>query len=113
MLDFAGAGFFVQILRIALFANFQRSVYENLQEIRSQQPPGLISFFTERGDQGDQGYDIRIQEQLGYMTYSPIAFPSVVFRKTEIVIEPTTDIIAVQQIGDFSGRIEIVFKGAG
>ena len=97
--DLAGARFFIETFRIALFAHSNRCIDVNFDEItiiheRARQPAIVPVWRDERGDDQYAG----IHQQLCYFTDAPDIFSTVFGAESEVGAQAVSDVVAVENV---------------
>src|SRR5689334_2954024 len=130
-LDLTGPGFLVEPFWIALLANLNRGVDEDLLEITVVQGgPNGVTITNVRADEGRQSNDARLAEQLrdradpanvllailgGKSQTEPLRKlgPVALFEQFRAGIEPIADIVSVQQKAANAPLIELLLDDVG
>src|SRR5581483_2150898 len=97
-LQFSRAGFSIEALHIALFANFHRSIDIDFHKIRSP-ASDFISSVPIRRDQGDDCDDTVTGQQPGDESDSSDIFIAIGFAEPEILTQMLAHGIAIQHLG--------------
>ena len=100
LLDLAGARLLVEPLHVALLADLDRAVDEDLDEVaRLHDRAHLIAVGAVRRDEGRQRHDAGVGEELRDLADAADVLGAVLGREAEILVEPVADVVAVEDVG--------------
>lgn len=112
-LIFSGAP--VQAFDVALFADCQRAVAENLDEVggalrHHPHPPAVL---PKRRDERGQHDQAAVHEQFGQVPDAADVFGAVGIGKTEVAAQTVADVVAVADESPASQAVQLLFNGVG
>jgi hypothetical protein len=109
--DLTPACLCIQAFDIAPFAFFDRRADINLQEILFSDD-GCRHFpqIVVRADKSRYGYNTRIDKKFAYFGYPADILHPVFRREAQVVIDPATDIISIQDAAQQTAFMQLTFK---
>jgi hypothetical protein len=100
LLDLAGARLLVEALHVALLADLDRAVDEDLDEIAGlHERAHLVAVGPIRRDEGRDGDDAGVGEELRDLADAPDVLGAILGREPEILVQAVPDVVAVEDVG--------------
>ena len=115
-LDESSTGLHVQSLRVTLLANLDRDVHEHLDKVGIAGRVDVASQLTVagvRGDEGDDGHDTGISEELGDLGHTADVLCAVLGGETNVAVEACADVVAVEDVAQLASVHEGTLEGVG
>ena len=102
-------GLFVQAFRVTLLAHFQRRIDKHFNEILiAYQFSCHLALSTERADEGGHHDQAGIHHQFGHFGHPANVFYAVSVRKTQVLVQSLTDVVAIEDVGALAQGVELL-----
>ena len=112
--DLAFAGLFIKAFHVALFADFNRGVDKDLDELAIfEKVARKLAFAFERRYEGYQRDDPGIDKQLGGFTHTADVFHPVGIGKAKVLVQSVTDIVTIKGVGVLAHGMQLFLDQVG